>query len=105
MVKRCINPKCLNEFLHLNSGDLYALECGPADTKFLWLCADCAPRLGVAVDAVGVVSVRQRAPASESTSRTVPASHAFRLRLISGHTPLEPWRRASTWAWSHTLAD
>jgi len=85
MVKRCVNPECPNEFRNFSIGDLYALDCGMADTKFLWLCADCAPMLAVAVDAAGAVSVRRRAATATSKSWTVPASHAFRLRLISGH--------------------
>ena len=85
MVKRCINPECPNEFRQMHTGDLYALDCGMADTRFVWLCADCAPKLAVAVDASGVPSVRRRN--AVSTSWTVPASQAVRLRHISGYRP------------------
>jgi len=105
MVKRCINPECLNEFRHLNTGDLYALECGMADTKFLWLCADCGLKLAVAVDPAGAISLRQRTATSALTSWTVPASHAVRLRLVAGHRPPEPWYRARIWARSNAIAD
>ena len=92
MVKRCVNPDCLNEFRHMNMGDLYALECGVADTRFVWLCGECAPKFAVAVDSDGVLSVRPRAMVSQS--RIVPANHSVRLRLISGPKPPDPWHRA-----------
>ena len=92
MVKRCVNPDCQNEFRHMNMGDLYALECGMADTRFVWLCGDCAPKLAGAVDAIGVLTVHPRAAISQS--RIVPASHSVRLRLISGHKALDPWHRS-----------
>lgn len=101
MVKRCINPECPREFRHLNTGDLYALECGMADTKFVWLCADCALKLAVAVDATGAISVRKRTATATSMPCNVPASHAARLRLVSGYRqgdrPAETWRRSRDW--------
>ena len=103
MVKRCLNPDCPNEFRHLNSGDLYALDCGTEDTKFLWLCGDCATTVAIAVDEAGTISVQKRS--LKAVSRIVPASHTVRLRLIAGHAPLDPWRRANIRARSDALPE
>jgi hypothetical protein len=105
MVKRCINPECPNEFRHLNTGDLYALESGMADTKFLWLCAECSPKMAVAIDAAGEISVRKRTLPSTSGSWTVPASHVARLRLISGHRLSGAWPRVGNMARSDAYSD
>ena len=96
MVKQCVNPECGNEFRHLNQGDLYALERGSADTRFLWLCAECANRLAIAVSESGEVSVLHL---SGVMSRT-PANSRARLRLVSARRqpqsntpsrPISPW--------------
>ena len=94
MVKRCVNPECPNEFRQMHTGDLYALDCGMADTVFVWLCADCAPKLAVTVDATGIPSVRRKT--AVSTAWTVPASHDFRLRHISGCRQAAPFHRTGS---------
>jgi len=90
MVKRCINPECQNEFRHLYSGNLFALETESADTQFVWLCADCAPNIALKIDALGLLSVGLRTGISRTTS------HDFRTRLrpIPVHGHHSPWHRA-----------
>ena len=84
MVKRCANPECAHEFRHLNTGDLYMLDRASADTRFVWLCAECAATMAVSINSAGEVSVgRQRG----STTR-MPANRAARLRLFSGCRPV-----------------
>ena len=101
MAKRCSNPGCPNEFRYFHTGDLYALDLGKADTRFLWLCADCAPKLALAVDADGAVALRQRT--GNATSWTAPARHDIRLRIVASHNPRESCHRAGTSAWSLAL--
>lgn len=97
MVKRCINPECHNEFRQWNTGDLYALERGSDDTRFFWLCSDCAQSMAVIVDALGAVSVRRQF----GVMMTTPANHNARLRLISGHGTTWLPHRADTFStWS-----
>jgi hypothetical protein len=93
MIKRCINSECRNEFRHLHAGNLYALDRGVSDTQFVWMCADCAPKLAIAIDAAGTISLQGRMPTTQSGSgsRTVPASHAARLRLLSSYEPKGLW--------------
>jgi hypothetical protein len=90
MVKRCVNPECRNEFRHLNMGDLFALESGSADTRFVWLCADCALKFTAEIDTAGVVSVQPRCDGM----RTKPHDSRTILRLISAHRQHSPWHRA-----------
>ncbi len=90
MVKRCINPECRNEFRRLHTGDLFALEADSADTQFVWLCAECAPKFALKVDAAGLLSVGLRS----GIARTHSQDFRTRLRLISVHGYDSPWHRA-----------
>lgn len=101
MVKRCINPECRNEFRHLRSGELYALENGSVDTRFVWLCDDCAPRYAVNIDAAGAISVGERSGAARTTSR----DFRTRLRLICANQHHSPWHRAGLSTGSMDLFD
>jgi len=94
MVKRCVNPECSNEFRHMSSGRLYALESESADTRFVWLCSVCAPKMAVGVDSSGAVSVQQ----PSGTIQQTPPNHIARLRFISGqHRAATSPPRTSVW--------
>jgi len=80
MVKICVNPACRNEFRQLSSGKLYSLETRAADTRFLWLCSQCAPRLTLSIDSAGCVSVTERS----AHVRPLPPKPGTRLRLVTG---------------------
>jgi hypothetical protein len=79
MVKGCLNTNCQEEFRVLNAGDLYALEARSADTEFFWLCANCALRYDVALDAMGRVALRPRGKAPSQQ----PPDLDGHLRLIA----------------------
>ena len=89
MVKRCINPECRNEFRHMRSGTLYALENDHVDTRFVWLCEECAPRYDVTVDAVGAVAVGDRSGVLRHTS----LDFRTRLRLVCASRGDSAWHR------------
>jgi len=101
MVKRCINPECRNEFRHLGSGELYALENGLVDTRFVWLCGECVTRYGVTIDAAGVIAVGERC----SFARTSSQDFRTRLRLICAGRSHSPWHRSGLMPWSAAVPD
>jgi hypothetical protein len=61
MVAKCANPNCSKPFLYLHEGRVFVLQCsGKApggltprdnDTKYAWLCHECAGHLIVRFDA------------------------------------------------------
>jgi len=101
MVKRCFNPECRNEFRHLHSGELYALENGLVDTRFVWLCSECSIRYAVTVDAAGGVAVGERSGIPRTTSQ----DFRTRLRLVCAGRSHSPWHRAGLLPWSTPLSN
>ena len=101
MVKRCINPECRNEFRHLGSGELYALENGCVDTRFVWLCGQCATRYAVNMDAAGAIAVGERAGVARTTSQ----DFRTRLRLICAGRSHSPWHRSELVPWATAAPD
>ena len=101
MVKRCINPECRNEFRHLRSGELYALENGRVDTRFVWLCAECAMRYAVTMDAAGAVAVGERSCIPRTTSQ----DFRTRLRLVCAGRSHSPWHRSELIPWAAAVPD
>jgi len=73
MVNRCVNPACHEEFRLLNAGDLYAHERRSADTRFLWLCAQCAATFELYFDPAGQVCLRPRSDTRGNSLRTLTA--------------------------------
>ena len=101
MVKRCINPECRNEFRRLRSGELYALENGSLDTRFVWLCGECASRFAVNMDAAGSVCVGERS----GVARTTSEDYRTRLRLVCSGQSHISWHRHGLLPWSVALPD
>jgi hypothetical protein len=79
MVKSCVNEACQEEFRVLSAGDLYAREARSAGTEFFWLCANCALRYNVTLDATGRVTLRPRGKAPSQQ----PPDLDGHLRLIA----------------------
>jgi hypothetical protein len=95
MTKRCINPECRNEFQHMSSGTLYALENDHLDTRFVWLCEGCAVSHALAVDAAGAVAICDRSAVVRHTSQ----DFRTRLRLVCASRNDSPWHRHGLATW------
>lgn len=88
MVDCCANPACRAAFRQLSGGDLYALEPRSADTEFFWLCAACASRFSLYLNAVETISLRPRGH-GRPPYQLHPGGD---VRLVSHSARRMPWR-------------
>lgn len=88
MVNRCVNPACATEFRLLNSGDLYAIERPCSETEFFWICANCASKFELFLDASDCIALR---PRGQGETIHPPQLHAS-LRLVARARRHMPWR-------------
>ena len=60
MLAKCANPGCNHQFRYLREGQLVVFHgphCSSNETRFWWLCADCAARMALHVGADNGVHV------------------------------------------------
>jgi hypothetical protein len=81
MVPRCVNPGCEAKKDFFGAGALYAFARAKSlsnnqQMQCFWLCADCADRFAVQVEATGTPSVIARA------NRDRPSNSARKAKLV-----------------------
>ncbi len=67
MLAKCANPECSHVFRYFGTGKLFRLsqrqthrKCTGESVEHFWLCADCAPKMTIAVERDGEMIVISR---------------------------------------------
>ena len=88
MVNCCVNPACRTEFRLLDDGDVYAIGRPSSESEFFWMCANCASRFDLSLDASGNLALTRKGDSDQSH----PLQRQARLRLVAHTRRHMPWR-------------